>query len=207
MERLLPPLVLLYPVVLHLAILEERVQWGIWLFSAILALQGLASLRQPAETNWRVMLQLSVALALVLAAFRFPDVTARLIPLTIYAMLFALFTQTLSAGHKPLITRIARLMEKGELSPEAERYTRQATLAWSWFFAAMFIASFLLALLAPLTVWSFFTNILSYVLTGLMFAAEFWCRKRVLGQTDGGFWQFLLRLRKIDVTDAREANK
>lgn len=97
---------------------------------------------------------------------------------SIYAALLAGFAFTLRPGREPLITAMARRMHG--LTPEMARYTRKVTIAWSLFFAAQLTLSVLLFCFAPLTVWSFFVNILDLPLVVAMFAAEYAIRMRVL---------------------------
>ena len=98
---------------------------------------------------------------------------------SIYTSLLALFALTLRPGHEPLITAMARRMT-GELSGELASYTRRVTIAWSLFFATQLCLSVLLFCFAPLTVWSFFVNILDIPLVATMFAAEYAVRLRCL---------------------------
>jgi uncharacterized membrane protein len=86
------------------------------------------------------------------------------------------FANTLRRGSEPLISRIARHLEGGVLSPALVAYTRNVTIAWSVFFAAQLIISAILYLFAPLPVWSLFINVLNAPLIALMFAAEYLVR-------------------------------
>ncbi len=97
-------------------------------------------------------------------------------PVAIYTALLCFFGRTLAPGREPLVTTIARIV-RGPASPELERHTRRVTWAWCVFFAAMAVALVVLALVAPLALWSFFANVLSYILTGLMFAVEYAYRR------------------------------
>lgn len=94
-------------------------------------------------------------------------------------ILFTTFARTLIAGRKPLCTRFAEAMH-APLTPRHEIYTRQVTLAWALFFAAMALVSTLLFFLAPLTVWSVFSNFLTLPLVALMFIVEYGVRRFVL---------------------------
>ena len=75
-----------------------------------------------------------------------------------------------------MISRIARHLEGGALSPPLARYTRNVTLAWTVFFAAQLLTSALLYCLAPLTVWSLFVNVLNAPLIAVMFGTEYLIR-------------------------------
>jgi len=94
-------------------------------------------------------------------------------------ILFITFGRTLIAGRQPLCTRFARAVHV-LVTPQHEIYTRQVTIAWTLFFAAMGLASTLLFFLAPLATWSVFANFLTLPLVALMFIAEYWVRRWVL---------------------------
>ena len=83
--------------------------------------------------------------------------------------LFITFGRTLIAGRQPLCTRFAEMVHSSNLSPQHYIYTRQITVAWTVFFAAMTLVSTLLFFLAPLTTWSIFANFLTLPLIALMF--------------------------------------
>ena len=94
-------------------------------------------------------------------------------------ILFMTFGRTLIAGRQPLCTRFAKAVH-AVVTPQHEIYTRQVTIAWTLFFAAMVLASTLLFFLAPLATWSVFANFLTLPLVALMFIAEYWVRRWVL---------------------------
>lgn len=90
-----------------------------------------------------------------------------------------LFGRTLLAGRRPLCTAIASRIHR-QVTPGIAHYTRQVTLAWTVFFAAMVAISCGLFALAPVEVWSVFANLLTFPLVGLMFVVENEVRKRVI---------------------------
>jgi uncharacterized membrane protein len=94
-------------------------------------------------------------------------------------VLFITFGRTLIAGRQPLCTRFARAVHT-VVTPQHEIYTRQVTIAWTLFFAAMALASTLLFFLAPLVTWSVFANLLTLPLVALMFIGEYGVRRWVL---------------------------
>ncbi|MBE0624101.1 MAG: hypothetical protein IH606_04735 [Burkholderiales bacterium] len=94
-------------------------------------------------------------------------------------VLFIAFGRTLIAGRQPLCTRLAHAVH-AVVTPQHEIYTRQVTIAWTLFFAAMALASTLLFFLAPLATWSVFANFFTLPLVALMFIAEYWVRRRAL---------------------------
>ena len=87
-----------------------------------------------------------------------------------------LFARSLQNGSAPVISQIARL-ERGELTSELAVYTRRLTWIWAVFFAVMAFISAYLAAFAPLAVWSLFTNLINYLLVGLLFFGEFAYRR------------------------------
>jgi uncharacterized membrane protein len=98
---------------------------------------------------------------------------------SIYAGLLLGFALTLRPGHEPLISGLARRLH-GDGNAALAAYTRKVTIAWSVFFALQLALSVTLFCFAPLTVWSFFVNILDMPLVALMFGAEYAVRLRCL---------------------------
>ncbi len=94
-------------------------------------------------------------------------------------ILLMTFGRTLIAGRQPLCTRFAHAVH-GPITPRHETYTRQVTIAWTLFFAAMALVSTLLFFLTPLATWSVFANLLTLPLVALMFIGEYWVRRWVL---------------------------
>lgn len=96
-------------------------------------------------------------------------------PVLINIALMVLFGRTLLPGATPLVSRIASLW-RGPLDHMVSQYTRRVTIAWTVFFALMVLESVALALFAPLSIWSLFTNFLNYVLILLFFLVEYQMR-------------------------------
>ena len=94
-------------------------------------------------------------------------------------MMAYVFGRTLLAGHEPLCTRFAAVVH-GTLTPRIARYSRQVTLAWTLFFLATAAVSTLLFATASIVAWSTFANYLSLPLVGVMFVAEYLCRRIAL---------------------------
>lgn len=91
-------------------------------------------------------------------------------------ILLMTFGRTLIAGRQPLCTRFAEAVH-APLTLQHEIYSRQVTVAWTLFFAAMALISSLLFFLAPLPTWSIFANFLTLPLVAMMFIAEYWVRR------------------------------
>ena len=97
-------------------------------------------------------------------------------------MLLAItFGSTLGRGDADaLCSRVTRLMLVEPVDPVYMHYTWKVTLVWTLYFIASAVLSVGLFFFAPLAVWSYFANLLTPVLVGLMFAIEFLVRVRVL---------------------------
>ena len=92
--------------------------------------------------------------------------------LGVYTLLAVFFARTLVGAGEPLVTQMARRVHGGVLSDKQLRYTRQVTIAWSLFFAAMVSVSVVLFVWAPLPVWSAFATLLGGPLIAAMFGVE-----------------------------------
>jgi uncharacterized membrane protein len=100
-----------------------------------------------------------------------------------YGLLAFGFAATLRVGETALCTRLADKLH-GPLTPAEVRYTRRVTLAWALFFAAIMLATMLLYVSAPLSLWSMFVNFATVPLMAAMFAGEYAVRARVLPHTN-----------------------
>lgn len=91
------------------------------------------------------------------------------------------FGSTLGQGHaQALCSRIARFVLLEQADAIYLRYTWKVTLAWTGYFLSSAIASLVLFFFGPLEIWSFFANVLTPLLIGLMFAGEYVIRLRAL---------------------------
>jgi uncharacterized membrane protein len=88
------------------------------------------------------------------------------------SLLMILFGRTLLPDREPLISSLARRVH-GTLPIEIAAYTVSVTWLWAIYFAATIVISLLLYFLAPLTVWSFFANVLGIPLAILLFVGEY----------------------------------
>jgi uncharacterized membrane protein len=99
-----------------------------------------------------------------------------------FDLLMALsFGQSLRRGSVPLCTQLADKLH-GPLTPQEATYTRRVTVAWTLFFVLIAATTCVLYYVAPLHAWSMFVNFCVLPLIGLMFAAEYAVRRRVLPQ-------------------------
>lgn len=91
------------------------------------------------------------------------------------------FGSTLGRGDADaLCSRVTRLMLAGPPDPAYMRYTWKITVIWTVYFITTGTVSVLLFCFAPIAVWSYFANLLTPVIVGLMFVIEYFVRVRVL---------------------------
>ncbi len=141
----------------------------------------------------------AAAIALLAATFESSEqLLLYLTPVLINATLAVFFGRTLLPGETPIITRFSILL-RGKLEPGVVRYTRRVTQVWTLFFILLALESLLLALFAPLEIWSLFANILNYLLAGLLFAGEYFFRVHHLRDLEHpGFTRFVRNLSRVD---------
>jgi uncharacterized membrane protein len=168
-------LVLAWSLALHAAIIFAGAEWPPRV-TAIAAIAGLAiwldSDRRPSTALACALLAVGTSSAL----WHFPEALLYVPPVVINAVLAAMFGATLAEGHEPVISRFAR-MEQGTLAPDLVRYTRMLTWIWTLLLATIALVAAALATWAPLPAWSFFANVLSYVLIGALFVGEYAYRR------------------------------
>lgn len=114
-------------------------------------------------------------------------------PTILPLILLVVFLRSLTATNTPIITQFAIKIE-GKLSVEKQLYTKNITKLWVIIFAFMVGQSIILAILAPLTVWSWATHIGNYILIALVIVAEFFYRQWRFGSNKMGIWRFIITL-------------
>ncbi|WP_374410752.1 hypothetical protein [Hydrogenophaga sp.] len=170
---------------------REPAAWGVLL--AILPASTAVVVALWRTTRRWIAVALAVGLAIALATL-WPWLLTQVAllflieQLGVYALLAALFGRSLRGPGESLVTQLARRVHGGVLSAAQERYTRKVTVAWTLYFIGIGLSSVLLFVFAPPAVWSLFANVLAGPLIGLMFVAEFLCRRVALaGEDNAGF--------------------
>ncbi len=100
----------------------------------------------------------------------------RLYPVAIDAVFFLVFFLSLFT-RTPLVERIARASDP-ELGPDAILYTRRVTRVWSGVLLANTLIALYTALHASMAAWTLYNGLLSYLLIGTVFLAEYLIRRR-----------------------------
>ncbi|WP_448207160.1 hypothetical protein [Azospirillum sp. sgz302134] len=143
-----------------------------------LALIGLrlAASNSPAARVWRPPLA-GAAGALAVLALLDPALAAKAYPVVVSLGVAAAFGVTLLRPPS-LIERLARLAEP-DLPPRGVAYCRAVTVLWTgWLLLNAAIAAGL-AVAGSVELWALWTGLLSYLVTGALFAGEFLVRRAV----------------------------
>jgi uncharacterized membrane protein len=143
-----------------LAAWHSRMRWWALTFLAVLALTVLLYLEESRNhVNWLYFMQHAGAMTLLAITFG----------------------STLGRGDSDaLCSRVTRLMLPGPADPAYMRYTWKITLAWTVYFITSGVVSVGLFFFGPIAVWSWFANLLTPLIVGLMFVIEYLVRVRVL---------------------------
>lgn len=198
MPVLLTLLTFCYPLVVHLSIYTGHVIWAAYFLGILLVLPLLVDVVRRERPSIRSGALAFCAVVVLMWAEYQAATVLKIYPLLIFAIFFILFASSLVVGRTPLVSRFAILM-RGPAPDVVMRYGRHATIVWSIFFFIMIAASLYLSLFASLAAWSWFTNVFSYLLVGLMFVIEFAMRRRVLKEhVNHNFIQFLRELKGVD---------
>ena len=170
-----------YPVTLHIAVTFGHLHLALalmalfYLSSTYLAFS--ASIKRNPSRPAVLFGLFVMILPVVLFAFYAQNLTLLYLPpIAINLWFMLIFLLSLTHSDEALISRIAR-MERGTLNPELTSYTRNLTWIWTALFAIMAVESLLLALYAPLELWSWFANVLNYVFVAMLFTGEYIYRR------------------------------
>ena len=185
-----------YPVLAHLATLSARPDLIAASISVLVILVLLPALRQGRWLAWATLAAAACGLYVALAAGRAVSLLL-LPPVLLNGFMAWVFGRTLRDGRMPLIEIAARAMRGpgAQLGEEVVAYARGVTQAWTGLFVGLAVVNLVLALLArpagllrvagfdpavsvPLSAWSLFANLLSYLLIAALFAIEFVVRAR-----------------------------
>ncbi len=106
------------------------------------------------------------------------DFVLKLYPFLMSFGVFCLFSYSLVAG-EPIIEKFA-LQFENHLTEAKKRYIRKLTAVWTgWLFVNSALA-FYTAMFASYEVWLLYNNIVFYIVSGSLFAADVMCRKLIL---------------------------
>lgn len=91
------------------------------------------------------------------------------------------FGSTLGGRHEEAFcSRIARMLLPSPVDPAYMHYTWKVTLVWTLYFSASAALSVALFFWGPIAIWSYFANLATPLLVGLLFVVEYLVRVRLL---------------------------
>ena len=194
---LFPFLLISAPLAIHIAIINGLT--AIALLILLLALVLLVS------RSWKQRTMLGLISVGTVASLSTAGLSEQLLlyamPILINIGLAIFFGQSLLANRTPVITRFATLLRE-EMDPRVIVYTHHVTQLWTIFFIVLTIESLLLALYAPIEIWSLFANFLNYIFTALFFTGEYYFRIHYLDDLEHmSFPRFIQNLSKVDLSD------
>lgn len=169
---------MIYLLAIHIALLNDYTRLATFL---LITMGSLLLWHMSPRPGFRFASIFIFIMLLVLALVRkdLSQQAAFATPVLINILVGLVFFHSLLPGKVALVTRFARLVRK-ETSAKVETYTRKVTVAWTAFFFLLALESLLLALYAPISIWSVFVNFINYLLTALFFIAEFLLRRITL---------------------------
>lgn len=202
-----------YPVLAHVATLSAQPGLIAASLSLLVILVLLPALRDGRWLAWAALVAAAYGLHVALASGSAVSLLL-LPPVLLNAFMAWVFGRTLREGEMPLIERAARAMRgpDAQLNGEVVAYARGVTQAWTGLFVGLAVVNLVLAVLArpagllvvagfdpavsvPLSAWSLFANVLSYLLIAALFAIEFVVRaRRFPHQPYSGLIDFTRRL-------------
>jgi len=167
---------LVWPVLSHGAALAGRPDWMPAITAGVALTVAIALL--VASRSARVRFAWLLVAAATALAWRFATPVLLFAPPAALNIAFGLFfATTLGPGREPRIATFARLERGGPLPPDLVAYTRRLTWIWTGLFFASAAIGLALAAFAPLTVWSAFVNVASYVAVAALFVGEYLYRR------------------------------
>ncbi len=188
-----------YPLLSHSFIHLGRPDLAVYALGLLLMLFALASVRRQRRFSRAALLILATASALLLVPGWQGIDLVRWMPVGLNLLLAVMLGQSLSAGQTPLITRFAAAIRGTALPQPVQDYTRKVTLLWMLFFIVMALVGATLAVFASLQTWSWFANVLSWLLVTTMLVLEFLFRRWYLGAwVDYRFVDFVKGLVRLD---------
>jgi uncharacterized membrane protein len=211
-SRLLPVLLALaFPLLAHASALSQSLTLATAAVACLVLLLAWPLRVRPLA--FVGVLALAAALLTLLWRAGHAHLPLMLPPVLFNAALGLYFARSLAPGRMPLIERIVRALNDGEVRhPDVPAYARRLTRMWALLLLSLAAICAVLGLLAtpegllhsfgieprpavPLALWSLFANVLNYLIVALVFLLEYVWRKRRFPQHDyGGFIGFLRRV-------------
>ncbi len=112
-------------------------------------------------------------------------------PVALPIIIGSVFIASLLPGKEPLVTAIGEA-SRGPLSLEMRRYTKGVTIFWAITLALLTLIHLVLPIMGETELWSWMTNLGTYLIIGLLFLLEFLLRKQLFPDHDHpGFFEYI----------------
>lgn len=168
-------LIVCYPLLAHFAVITQIPALQIMAIVSLSAGLLYKGLRQRRIFSWSILC--FVALCMIVLSYMNMGFFLIYLPsMIIPILLLNVFFRSLLPGKIPLVTDIGE-KSRGPLTDQIREYTRNVTIIWVVLFFAMSTWSILLLWLGTPALWSLFTNVINYILVGILFFGEFIFRK------------------------------
>jgi len=198
MPFLLLLLLFCYPGLAHLSIYLGHPAWAAYLLATVFALIYPYTLIRNKQSIWQISLSILSSLFVIWMANSYAKNLLFAQPIILNSLICMVFLSTLFGKSEPLIGRFATVI-RHKVADNVLVYCRWVTWAWAIFFFLLAIASAVLAAKASIEVWSWFSNVVAFILIGIMFILEFAVRKIVLkSHVTYSFYQFMGEMRQVD---------
>lgn len=184
-----------YPLLVYSALTTDGQTTPSWRLAWLLVPLGLsvlASLRAQGPWFRRVLPPLSALLLVALGLGLNSVAPLLLVPVVVNTTLLVAFGSTLYGGGPPLIERFARLQHP-DLRAEEVAWCRGWTKVWTAFFATNIVVATGLVLAQRLQAWAVYNGLLTYIVMGSFFVAEYSVRKYRFGRYNSHPLDRLLR--------------
>lgn len=181
-------LLLSYPVAIHLLITTGYANAATAVVLAASVISLIAAWRGARRRGRWMLVFAAFALVGLLSLFARSPLAMFLPPVAINLVLAAVFARSLAPGNVSVLERLIAIAQPRtvELTPHERNMARRLTGVWVAFFTSMAIVSVVLAVFAPLKVWSLFTNVVYFLLIPALILLQHGVRVLRVGRNRAG---------------------
>ncbi|EMB4294973.1 hypothetical protein U9D55_003296 [Enterobacter roggenkampii] len=172
-------MLLAWPFLIGFGLAHNSLQWLLPVMALVLLLRLRQAQRNTSPMRYVVQCVALAGIALCTASYLLKAHQWLLLyPVVVNLVMLAVFGGSLWTA-MPLVERLARLREPN-LPPEGVRYTRKVTLVWCGFFVGNGTMALFTVLHGDMHLWTLWNGMVAYILMGMLMAAEWLVRQRVI---------------------------
>ena len=172
-------MLLAWPFLIGFGLAHNSLQWLLPVMALVLLLRLRQAQRNTSPMRYVVQCVALAGIALCAASYLLKTHQWLLFyPVVVNLVMLAVFGGSLWTA-MPLVERLARLREPN-LPPEGVRYTRKVTLVWCGFFVGNGTMALFTVLHGDMHLWTLWNGMVAYILMGMLMAAEWLVRQRVI---------------------------